>query len=215
MFSGHPPSVKRWTTFTAFSSRTQKGAKIQIRVWAIGNQKKLKTCTTNQGDLCSIYACVLIAFCNILFVSAFHLNITFKFFSVFLPSEFFATYTLKNLPLRERPVWPCSLPILQARKCKLLLLKHLVGANPSSQAVWPNVGVKSSPIVSKSSPIVSKSCPKSGHCSFYKRVRFFNMVQIVANHLSFFCKKFCCQELLKIAQSGHTGLKFDDNEVMN
>ena len=96
MFSGHPPSVKRWTTFTAFSSRTQKGAKIQIRVWAIGNQKKLKTCTTNQGDLCSIYACVLIAFCNILFVSAFHLNITFKFFSVFLPSEFFATYTLKN-----------------------------------------------------------------------------------------------------------------------
>ena len=41
------------------------------------------------------------------------------------------------------------------------------------------------------------------------------MVQIVANHLGFFCKKFCCQELLKIAQSGHTGLKFDDNEVMN
>ena len=31
------------------------------------------------------------------------------------------------------------------------------------------------------------------------------MVQIVANHLGFFCKKFCCQELLKIAQSGHTG----------
>ena len=56
--------------------------------------------------------------------------------------------------------------------------------------MWPDVGVKSS-------PIFSKSC----QCSYYIRVRFFKIAQKVANLLGFFCKRFCCQELLKIAQS--------------
>ena len=30
------------------------------------------------------------------------------------------------------------------------------------------------------------------------------MAQKVANHLGFFYYQFCCQELSKIAQSGHT-----------
>ena len=34
----------------------------------------------------------------------------------------------------------------------------------------------------------------------------FATAQIVTNHLSYFCNKICCQEIPKIAQSGHTGL---------
>ena len=58
----------------------------------------------------------------------------------------------------------------------------------------------------KSSPIFSESCPKSSQYSFFIIVRFFEIAQKVINHLGFFCYKFCCQDLSKIAQSGHTGL---------
>ena len=57
----------------------------------------------------------------------------------------------------------------------------------------------------KSSPILSKSGPKSN--SFYVRVRFIIVAPKVANHLGYFWWKFCHQELLKIAQSGHIGWK--------
>ena len=33
---------------------------------------------------------------------------------------------------------------------------------------------------------------------------FYNVAFSVANYLAYFCKKICCQELSKFAQSGHT-----------
>ena len=57
---------------------------------------------------------------------------------------------------------------------------------------------------SKKQPNFSKSCPKCSQCSFYIRVTIFEIAQNVANHFGLFCFKFCCQELSKIAQSGHT-----------
>ena len=45
-----------------------------------------------------------------------------------------------------------------------------------TQAVWPNVGVKSS-------PNVAKSYSRSSHSSFYIRVRFFKLAQKVTNIL--------------------------------
>ena len=53
--------------------------------------------------------------------------------------------------------------------------------------VRPDVGVKSSPIISNICPIVSKSFPKSNNSSFYLKVRFFNNAQKAANHLGHFC----------------------------
>ena len=60
--------------------------------------------------------------------------------------------------------------------------------------MWPDVGVKSG-------PIISKSCSKSSQCSFCTSVRFFKISQKVANDLGFFCKN---QELSKITQCGNT-----------
>ena len=64
--------------------------------------------------------------------------------------------------------------------------------------VWPDVG-------EKVAQFFSKSCPKSSPCSFYIRVRFLRIAQKVANYWGFFCWILCCQELSKIAKSGHTG----------
>ena len=62
----------------------------------------------------------------------------------------------------------------------------------------------------KSSPIFSESCPKSSQYSFFIIVRFFEIAQKVINHLGFFCYKFCCQDLSKIAQSGHTAWSIEN-----
>ena len=66
-----------------------------------------------------------------------------------------------------------------------------------SCSVWPDVRVKSSPNVSKSYSRIS-------YISFQIRVMFFKIAEKVANKLSYFCEKFCHEELSKIAQTGHT-----------
>ena len=58
-------------------------------------------------------------------------------------------------------------------------------------AVWPDVGIKSS-------PIFSKSCPKSTQCSFCIRVRFFEITQKVANHLASFACNFVAKNFKKL-----------------
>ena len=58
--------------------------------------------------------------------------------------------------------------------------------------VWPDVETKCS-------PSYSKSCPKSSLTSLT-----FHNCQKVTNHLGQFCNKIYCQEIPKIAQSGHT-----------
>ena len=52
---------------------------------------------------------------------------------------------------------------------------------------------------------MSKSCPKrsQGHF-FYFIMMFIKIAQNVNLYLGHFCTKICCQELTKIAQSGHT-----------
>ena len=50
----------------------------------------------------------------------------------------------------------------------------------------------------------SKSCPKIIHISFHSKVIIFKIVLKVTKYLGYFWAKICCQELSKIAQSGHT-----------
>ena len=58
----------------------------------------------------------------------------------------------------------------------------------------------------KSCPNVSNSCPISNHSSLNSKSEIFNIAQRVSKYLRYFCKKICCQELSKMAQSGHTEL---------
>ena len=63
-------------------------------------------------------------------------------------------------------------------------------------------------IMRKSSPIFFKKLPKSSHSSFYlKDMGFKRAHSKVAEHLGYFCNKFCHQDVSKIAKSGHTVLK--------
>ena len=57
-------------------------------------------------------------------------------------------------------------------------------------SVWPDVGVKSS-------PIFSKSCPKCSQCRFYIRVRFFKIAQRVAIILATFARDFVTKNFQK------------------
>ena len=56
----------------------------------------------------------------------------------------------------------------------------------------------------RNTPNVSKSCPKSSHSRFYLKVMYFKMAPKVTKYFGHFCIKLCRQELLKIAQSGHS-----------
>ena len=51
----------------------------------------------------------------------------------------------------------------------------------------------------------SESCPKSSHFCFYFNLLFFTPSQTFPKIQCYFCKKICCQCLLEISQSGHTG----------
>ena len=68
----------------------------------------------------------------------------------------------------------------------------------TSRAVWPDVeliGIQ----------IFPKVAPLSSHCSFFLKGPFQNSPKIT-KYLGLFWKFICCQDFLKIAQSGHTGL---------
>ena len=87
---------------------------------------------------------------------------------------------------------PCKIDCIEGTVRSVLLIEKC-----PQNSVGPDVGVKSS-------PNVYKRYPKSSHNSLNIRVRFFKIAQKVTNNFGNFCKKFGCQELLKIAQSGHT-----------
>ena len=59
-----------------------------------------------------------------------------------------------------------------------------------SEAVWPDVRVKSS-------PIFSKSCPKCSKCSFFIRVRFFKIAQKVPIISASFARNFVANNFPK------------------
>ena len=49
-----------------------------------------------------------------------------------------------------------------------------------------------------------KSRPKGGHSIFCFKFTLFKIATKVTKYLGYFCKKYCCQELSKVAQSGRT-----------
>ena len=69
------------------------------------------------------------------------------------------------------------------------------------------------PYGGKSSPISSNSCPKSSHSSFFYKIDAFPNSPKVIQYLGYFCKNDICQELRKIAQSGHTVLDLGNTNL--
>ena len=63
--------------------------------------------------------------------------------------------------------------------------------------MWLNVWNK------KNRPNCFKSCQKLAAAIFTKKVYIFNIVQNVTDYLGYFLKAPWCQEISKIAQSGH------------
>ena len=62
--------------------------------------------------------------------------------------------------------------------------------------MWPDVGIKNYP----NSPKVAH---KVDTAVFAFKMVFLNSPKVI-KYSGYFCKKICCQELSKIAQSGHT-----------
>ena len=62
--------------------------------------------------------------------------------------------------------------------------------------------------------LICQYCPKSNQSIFSKNVIYYKIAQIVSRYLGYFDNKICCQQLWKIAQSGHTEVD-DDDETKN
>ena len=71
-------------------------------------------------------------------------------------------------------------------------------SNSYPRSVWPDVRRKSSQNFETLAQKLAKE-------AFNHKVMFFKIVHKVTKYLDYFCKKICCNELSKIAQSGHTG----------
>ena len=76
-----------------------------------------------------------------------------------------------------------------------LTFRNQVGHQTRMVPVWPDVGIKSSHFFE----LVAQNVATE---AFTYKSDFLKISQRVAQYLGYFCKKICCQDLSKMAQSG-------------
>lgn len=70
--------------------------------------------------------------------------------------------------------------------------------------MWPDFGIENSP-----------SCPKSSQRSFSQRIIIFQSAPKVDRYSSLFVSQYFAKAFRKIAQPGHTVLKWNDQVCIN